>query len=131
MALIQQATGASLAVVRTPDFRFTNSIPAHNLVLDAALDLGVIGVVLYFGMILVAIKNLIDMLKSEWSELAWIGLGVMVVVIATGPFQSALNPKLLWAFTGLPGVYFVRHTTTRRAQRRALQHTGVALDGHR
>ncbi len=117
--LIQRATGASLDVARSPDFKNTNTIPAHDLFLAVALDLGMIGVVLYFGAMLVAIKNLYDMLKTEWRDLAWIGLGVMVVIISGGPFASSLNPKLQWAFTGLPGVYFVRRRMTDRSARRS------------
>jgi O-antigen ligase len=129
LELIQKATGASLDVARNADFKDGNNIPAHNLFLAAALDLGVIGVVLYFGTMLVAIKNLFDMLKTEWRDLAWIGLGVFVVIIAAGPFASALNPKLQWAFTGLPGAYFVRRNVTSRSRRKSEHLTGTATHG--
>jgi O-antigen ligase len=129
LELIQRATGASLDVARNPGFKDSSNIPAHNLFFNVVLDLGVIGVVLYFGTILVAIKNLIDMLKTEWREIAWIGLGAMVAIIATGPFASALNPKLQWAFTGLPAAYFVRRNLTERTKRKSLHLTGSVAHG--
>ena len=117
LALVQRA-GDSLDVARQPDFRDLNSIPAHNMYLGVALDLGVVGFILYFGAIAVAIKNLIDMLSSAWKDIAWIGLGVMVAVLGTGPFASAINAKMQWAFMGLPGAYFVRRVLTSREVRR-------------
>jgi O-antigen ligase len=129
LELIQKATGASLDVARNSDFKDGNNIPAHSLFFAVVLDLGVIGVVLYFGAMLVAIKNLYDMLKTEWRELAWIGLGVFVAVIASGPFASSLNPKLQWAFTGLPGAYYVRRNLTNRSRRKAENLTGSLAHG--
>ena len=118
LALVQRA-GGSLEVARQPNFRDQNNIPAHNMYLGVALDLGLVGFVIYFGAVGVAIKNLIDMLRSRWRDIAWIGLGVMVAVLGTGPFGSTINVKMQWAFMGLPGAYFVRRTLTDREVRRA------------
>jgi O-antigen ligase len=118
LALIQRATGASLTVARQPSFKDTNNIPAHNLFFDVSLDLGMIGVVIYFAAMANSVRNLIAMLKTEWRDLAWVGLGVFIVIGTAGPFGSALNPKLLWAFIGLPGAYFVTRNVTTRSRRR-------------
>jgi O-antigen ligase len=118
LGLIQRATGASLDVARQEEFRATNTIPAHNIYLQAVLDLGIIGGVLYFGTLLIAMKNLWDMLKTEWHDIAWIGLGCLTAFLAMGPFASQLNPKMPWAMVGLPGAYFVRRALTDRQDRR-------------
>lgn len=118
LALIQRATGASLEVARDENFRTTNAIPAHNLYLAALLDLGIVGFVLFFTTFGVAAKNLWDMLKTEWHEVAWIGLAVIVVFIGMGPFTSAINSKMPWAMVGISGAYFVRRASTDRSARR-------------
>ena len=128
LGLIQRATGASLDVARQEDFKATNTIPAHNIYLQAVLDLGVVGGILYFGTLLVAMKNLWDMLKTEWHDVAWIGLGCLTAFLAMGPFASQLNPKMPWAMVGLPGAYFVRRALTDRQDRRATRLTGVHTD---
>jgi len=118
LGLIQRATGASLAVIRQDTFKDTNSVPAHNIYLQTTLDLGVIGFVLYFGTLAMGMKNLWDMLRSEWHDVAWIGLGCLTAFLAMGPFSSQLNPKMPWAMVGIPGAYFVRRALTDRQSRR-------------
>ena len=118
LQLLQKATGASLDVARQEDFKNTNTIPAHNLFFQAILDLGIVGFVLYFGTFAVAAKNLRDMLRTEWGDVAWIGLGIIVSFIGMAPFATGLNQKLPWAAVGLSGAYFVRHAVTDRATRR-------------
>lgn len=118
LELLQKATGASLTVARQEDFKNTNTIPAHNLFLAAILDLGVVGFTLYFGTFLVAAKNLWDMLRTEWRDVAWIGLGIIVAFFGMAPFATGLNQKLPWAAVGLSGAYFVRHASTDRSVRR-------------
>jgi O-antigen ligase len=119
LALIQRATGASLAVIRQENFRAANSVPAHNIYLQISLDLGVIGFLLYFGTLAAGVKNLWDMLKSEWHDVAWIGMGCITAFLAMGPFASQLNPKMPWAMVGIPGAYFVRRALTDRQLRRS------------
>jgi O-antigen ligase len=118
LSLIQKAMGSSLDIARHEEFRTTAVVPAHNIYLQAILDLGIIGAVLYFGTLLVAMKNLWDMLRTEWHDAAWIGLGCLTAFLAMGPFASQLNPKMPWAMVGLPGAYFVRRTLTDRQTRR-------------
>jgi O-antigen ligase len=128
LGLIQRASGASLAVIRQDTFKDTNSVPAHNIYLQATLDLGIVGFVLYFGTLLVGIKNLWDMLKTEWYDVAWIGLGCLTAFLAMGPFASQLNPKMPWAMVGIPGAYFVRRALTDRQERRDARVGGPLFD---
>ena len=103
-------------------------MPAHNIYLQAALDLGVVGFVLYFGTLLVGMKNLWDMLKTEWYDVAWIGLGCITAFLAVGPFASGLNPKMPWAMVGIPGAYFVRRALTDRQVRHESRVGGKLFD---
>ena len=70
-------------------------------------------------------RNLIAMLKTEWRDLAWIGLGVFVTIFTAGPFGSALNPKFLWAFIGFPGAYFVTRNVTTKSRRKSAHVVGT------
>jgi len=118
LQLLQKATGASLTVARQEDFKNTNTIPAHNLYFQLILDLGIVGFVLYFGTFAVAAKNLRDMLKTEWADIAWIGLGIIVSFVGMAPFSTGLNQKLPWAAVGISGVHFVSRAVTDRPTRR-------------
>jgi O-antigen ligase len=131
LGLIQRATGASLAVIRQENFRAANAVPAHNVYLAAALDLGAVGFVLYFGTLLVGMKNLWDMLRTEWHDVAWIGLGCLTAFLAMGPFASQLNPKMPWAMVGIPGAYYVRRALTDRKVRRDSRLGGPLFDVNR
>jgi O-antigen ligase len=128
LALIQRASGASLAVIRQEGFKTTNTVPAHNIYLQATLDLGIIGFFLYFGTLVVGMKNLWDMLRTEWHDVAWIGLGCLTAFLAMGPFASQLNPKMPWAMVGIPGAYFVRRALTDRQTRRSSRVGGALTD---
>ena len=74
--------------------------------------------VLYFGTFAVAAKNLRDMLKTEWADIAWIGLGIIVSFVGMAPFSTGLNQKLPWAAVGISGVHFVSRAVTDRPTRR-------------
>lgn len=116
---IVKATGASLDVTKQEQFRNENKIPAHNLYLAVLLDYGLVGLMLYFTMIATVLKNLWDMRKSIWGDLAWIGIGITLMLLVANVFGATLNNKMQWSLIGLTGAYFVRYAITDREARRS------------
>jgi len=111
-SLLQRSNNADLNVIRQKDFLSSGSAEAHNLYLTVMIDLGLIGFILYFGVIAASFKNLWDRRKSEWLWWVWAFGGVLVALLAASLFGSQLNNKVQWAIVGLAASFYVRPRLT-------------------
>jgi O-antigen ligase len=106
--VLQQTTNADLNVLRQPEFIKAGAVESHNLYLTVAIDLGIIGFILYFGVIAVAFVNLWQKRRSEWSELVWAFIGILGAILVASFFGSQTNSKLQWLIVGVSAGLWVR-----------------------
>ncbi len=109
---IQATSGADLNVIRQPEFIRAGAVESHNLYLTVAIDLGLIGFVLYFGVIAVTFVNLWQKRHSEWRDLVWAFGGILGALMVGSMFGSQINSKLQWAIIGIAAALWVRERVT-------------------
>jgi O-antigen ligase len=110
--MLQQTSGADLNVLRQPEFIKAGAVESHNLYLTVAIDLGFIGFVLYFGVVLVTFVNLWQKRNSEWRDLVWAFMGILGALMIGSFFGSQINGKLQWAIVGIAAAFWVRERIT-------------------
>jgi O-antigen ligase len=110
--LLQATSGADLNVIRQPEFIRAGAVESHNLYLTVAIDLGLIGFVLYFGVIAITFVNLWQKRSSEWSDIVWAFIGILGALLIGSFFGSQINSKLQWAIVGIAAALWVRERVT-------------------
>ncbi len=106
--LLQRTSGARLDVLRSAGFIGRGAGESHNLYLTIAIDLGVTGFVLYFGLILVSLWNLRTNKGRIDRGLSWALFGVLLAMMVGNFFGSQLNNKLQWSILGIASGIWVR-----------------------
>ncbi len=90
-----------------------DSVSSHNTWLDIVGDLGVIGIVLWVTIFIVAILGFIRPRWRQMKELSIVLFVMMLPVLSSSTFQPLLNNKLAWSLIGLSAALQVPSWGTR------------------
>jgi O-antigen ligase len=112
VVLIQNTNNVDLSILANNQVQAQGGIVAQNLYLQIILDMGLIGMVLYVGIISTTLTNLWDLRKTEWGDLAWAFGGALLGGLVAGMFSSQYNQKFVWLIIGLAASGYVRHRLT-------------------
>jgi hypothetical protein len=112
IVLIQNTNNVNLAILQNTEVVQQGGIVAQNVYLQLMLDLGIIGLVLYLGVICSTLKNLWDLRKTEWGDMAWAFGGALLGGLVAGMFASQYNQKFVWLIIGLAASNYVRRRLT-------------------
>jgi O-antigen ligase len=112
IVLIQNTNNIDLSILQNQQVVQQGGIVAQNIYLQLMLDLGIIGLVLYLGIICSTLKNLWDLRRTEWGDLAWAFMGALLGGLVAGMFASQYNQKFVWLIIGLAASNFVRRRLT-------------------
>jgi len=99
--ILQRVTGSSLGIGEYVAKEGSNTLDTHNQYLQLWLDLGIIGLGLYFTMVGTALYTLLTKATEEWKRLAWAFIGVLIAVHIGLMFMSQINQKFLWVVLGV------------------------------
>jgi O-antigen ligase len=110
--LLQNTSNVDLSILSNRTVQAQGGIVAQNLYLQIVLDMGLIGLVLYLGVICTTLKNLWDLRKTEWGDMAWAFAGALIGGLVAGMFASQYNQKFVWLIIGLAASGFVRRRLT-------------------
>ena len=110
--ITQRTSGAGLQILRG-DIKL-GYIEVHNTYLYLLTDLGLIGVVLYLGLIAATLKNLADLLRTPWAPFAWAFIGVIITALVANMFGTSLGSKLLWSIVGFTAACYTKKRVERR-----------------
>jgi len=126
--LLQRTSGASLDVLRQESFLKQGGAESHNLYLTIGIDLGLIGFVLYLGLVLVSLWNLRSNPGRIDKSLSWALFGVLAAVMIGNFFGSQLNNKLQWSIIGIASGLWVRQRLVSTVSERG---SPGGVDAHR
>jgi O-antigen ligase len=112
IVLIQNTNNVDLSILQNKEVVQQGGIVAQNLYLQIMLDMGIIGMVMYIGIISTTLKNLWDIRKTEWGDLSWAFGGALLGGLVAGMFASQYNQKFVWLIIGLAASNFVRRRLT-------------------
>jgi len=112
--LVQRSTGAQLTVLRQADDMRLGYIEAHNMYLTLMTDLGLLGAVLYLGVMAATFKNLWDVRHTVWRNFSWAFTGVLAVILLGSAFGSNLNFKFQWLIVGVGAGCYTKKRVERR-----------------
>lgn len=98
--ILQQVTGSSLRIGEYVSREGADTLDTHNQYLQLWLDLGIIGLGLYFTMIGTTVYTLWFRAAEEWRRLVWAFIGVLLAVHLALMFMTQINQKFLWVVMG-------------------------------
>jgi len=98
--ILQRVTGSSLEIGEYVNREGSNTLDTHNQYLQLWLDLGILGLGLYFTMIGTTLYTLWFRAAEEWKRLTWAFVGVLIAVHIALMFMSQINQKFLWVVMG-------------------------------
>jgi hypothetical protein len=128
IVLIQNTNNVNLAILQNNEVVQQGGIVAQNVYLQLLLDLGIIGLVLYLSIIGATLKNLWDLRKTEWGDMAWAFGGALLGGLVAGMFASQYNQKFVWLIFGVAASNFVRRRLTApKGSRVATQYVETAV----
>lgn len=90
----------------------TGTRSAHNLFLGIAADHGLIGIILFLTLVIVALRNLVKVRSQaikEAPDVAYMASGLFLAIIsylATGLFLSFAFERYFWVILGLAGALY-------------------------